>query len=98
MLYVDLNLIVDLLVSPKIIASPGPVVRTFLGSRMSCTATGTPFVYTAILRNSTKLVNTTDTASIRVDEEGNYTCRATSNYGTDERQFVVINGEEIMPF
>ena len=78
--------------------TPGPVVRVVQGSRLSCTANGTLPILISIKRNSTTLVNTTNTASIRVDEEGNYTCRVTSNYGTDERQFVVINGEEIMPF
>ena len=78
--------------------TPGPVVRVFLGSRLSCTANGTLPIIIAIIRNSTTVVNTTNTASIRVDKEGNYTCRAISEYGTDEGQFVVINGEEIMSF
>ena len=72
------------------------VVRVILGSRLSCSATaGIPPIYIAIIRNSTTLVNTTNTARIRVKEEGNYTCRATSKYGTDEREFEVIHGEEI---
>jgi len=86
-----------LLVSPKVV-TPGPVVRAIQGSRLSCTANGTLPIYIAIIRNSTTLVNTTNTASIRVDKNGNYTCQATSNYGTDERQFEVIYGEEIVIF
>ena len=72
----------------------------FLGSsaasvRLSCSATGIPPIYIAIIRNSATLVNETSTASIRVKEEGNYTCRASSKYGTDEREFEVIHGEEM---
>ena len=69
-------------------------MRVILGSRLSCSATGIRPIYIAIIRNSTTLVNTTNTASIPVNEEGNYTCRATSKYGTDEREFEVIHGEE----
>ena len=75
--------------------TPAPVVRLFPGDRLSCSAIGIPPIYIAIIRNSTTLANTTKTASIRVSvsDEGKYTCRGTSNHGTDER--VVINGENI---
>ena len=52
--------------------------------------TGTPPIYTAIMKNSTVLVNTTDTAIARSFEEGNYTCEATSQYGSDLRNFSVM--------
>ena len=45
-------------------------------------------------RNSTTLVNETKTASIRVNEEGNYTCQAASKHGIDKRDFVVVNGKD----
>ena len=82
------------LVLPKVVLRlSSPIVP--VGSRLSCSATGIPPTYIAIIRDSTILVNTTSTASIRVNEEGNYTCRATSKYGTDEREFVaVIVGKE----
>ena len=85
--------IVIFLVSPKVVV-PVQVVR--LVDRpvvLSCSATGTPPINIAIITNSTILVNVTDTARIRITEEGNYTCRATSKYGTDEKVFKVINGE-----
>ena len=78
-------------VSPKVVI-PAPVVRDFQGYRLSCSATGTPPIYTAVIMNSTTLVNTTNTASVRVYEEGKsmYTCRATSKYGTHERHIELV--------
>ena len=78
-----------LLVLPRVVLGlPSSVV--LVGSRLSCSATGIRPIYTAIIRSSVTLENTTNTASTRVNEEGNYTCRATSKYGTDEREFVVV--------
>lgn len=77
-------------VSPKVVI-PAPVVQVLTGTKLSCSATGTPPIYIAITRNSTTLLNTTNSASIPVTEGGNYTCRATSKYGTDEKEVVFIN-------
>ena len=85
--------IVIFLVSPKVVI-PGQVVRVYGPAfRLSCLATGTPPIKIELMRNSTILVNATNIASISAAEEGNYTCRATSKYGTDEKMFEVINGE-----
>ena len=74
--------------------SPAPVVRAVLNAtRTLCTANGTLPIYMEVIRNSTTLVNATNTARIRVKEEGNYTCRGTSKYGTDERKFIVVESE-----
>ena len=71
------------------------IVRVIPRNRLPCSAEGTPPIYLAMIRNSVPLVNTTNTSSIRVNEEGNYTCQATNKYGTDEREFVVIfEGED----
>ena len=99
--------IVVLLVSPKVVVSgvsysqtvlpAGPVIpvlRLPFRLQLSCSAIGAPPIYIAIKRNSLTLLNTTNTASIRVSEEGNYTCQATSKHGTDKREFVVVNGED----
>ena len=69
---------------------PGPVVRALPGLRFSCTANGQRPIYTALMRNSTVLVNTTGTASIRLYEEGNYSCVAASINGKDAKEFSVI--------
>ena len=81
------------LVAPKVV-SPTPVVRFRPHLELVCTANGTLPIYMAVIRNSTTLVNATNTASIQIKEEGNFTCRASSKYGTDERTFlVVMDGE-----
>ena len=57
---------------------------------MSCSATGTPPIYTVIIRNSTIIAKATATATIMLFEEGNYTCVATNKFGTDVGQVSVI--------
>ena len=70
-------------------------MREFPQGTLSCSAIGIPPIYIAIIRSSTTLVNTTNSASIQVREEGHYTCQAISKFGTDEREFVVlITGKE----
>jgi len=59
------------------------------GGMLSCSARGTPPIYTALIRNSTVLVNTTNTATIHLDKDGNYTCQAINQYGTD------VNSKEV---
>jgi len=72
---------------------PASVVRALPNYRLSCSATGTPPIYTALIRkkkNTNKiLVNTTNTATIRLKTKGSYICQATNEYGTDERPFTV---------
>jgi len=53
------------------------------GGMLSCSARGTPPIYTALIRNSTVLVNTTNSATIRLNKVGKYTCQATNQYGTN---------------
>ena len=65
-------------------------MREFPQGTLSCSAIGIPPIYIAIIRSSTTLVNTTNSASIQVREEGHYTCQAISKYGTDEKEFVVV--------
>jgi len=78
---------------PPNVTLPGEVLRLLPGYKMEFPAKGTPPIYTALIRNSTVLVNTTDTASIIFYEEGNYTCVATSDYGIYEGKFsVIFNG------
>ena len=43
-------------------------------------------------------MNKTDTANSKLYKEGNYTCVATSKYGTDVKHFVIKGGEKIRYF
>lgn len=79
-------------IEPKVILS-SRVVRTLPGySIFTCSATGTPPVHIALVRNTTTLRNTTDkyVEHIRLFEEGMYACVASSVYGTDVKEFKVI--------
>lgn len=69
---------------------PAPVVRAYAGYYLWCSATGTPPVYIALLRNSTVLANKTNTVKIRLKKEGNYSCVATNKYGTGFKDFSLI--------
>ena len=76
---------------PKIVLAAVEIVP---GSRVPCSAAGTPPIYIAFIRNLKVLMNITNTASNKLYQEGNYTCVATNKYGTDVKHFV-IKGEEI---
>ena len=78
---------------PKIVSDVA--VRIEPSSQLLCSATGTPPIYTALIQNFTVLMNTTNTASRKLYQEGNYTCVATSKYGTDVKHFVVKGGKKI---
>ena len=81
---------------PKIVSNA--TVRVEPGSQVSCSATGTLPIYIALIRNFTVVMNTTNIASSKLYQEGNYTCVATSKYGTDIKHFVIKGGEKIRYF
>ena len=62
---------------------------------MPCSATGTLPIYIALIWNLTVVMNTTNIASSKLYQEGNYTCVATNKYGTDVKHFVVKGGEKM---
>ena len=66
------------------------VLRAFQGDEVKCSVTGSLPVYTAVLNESTVLVNTSNTATFKFLKEGNFSCVATSNYGSDFRTFSVL--------
>lgn len=68
---------------------PAVVVRSLPGYKVWCSATGSPPIYVALIRNSTVLANTTGTVKIQLYEEGRYTCAATSKYGTNTSEFLI---------
>lgn len=70
------------------------VIGALPGYKLSCPVTGSPPIYTTFIRNFTVLDNTTYTATIPLNKEGNYSCVATNKYGVDAKDFyVVFNGE-----
>ena len=81
--------------SPKIVDT---AVRVEPGSQVPCSAIGTLPIYIALIRNFTVLMNTTNTTSSKLYQEGNYTCVVTSKYGTDVKDFVIKGGEKIRYF
>ena len=81
---------------PKIVSDAA--VRVEPGSQVPCSATGTPPIYIALIKNFTVLMNRTDTANSKLYKEGNYTCVATSKYGTDVKHFAIKGGEKITYF
>ena len=82
---------------PKIVDT---AVKVEPGSKVSCSANGTPPIYIALIQNFTVLMNKTNTVitSSKLYQEGNYTCVATSKYGTDVKHFVIKGGEKIRYF
>ena len=81
---------------PKIVSDAA--VRVDPGSQVQCSAIGTPPIYIALIRNFTVVMNTTNITSSKLYQEGNYTCVATSKYGTDVKHFVIKGGEKIRYF
>lgn len=75
--------------APPKISLPA-VVESLPGYRVKVPVTGTPPIYTAIIRNSTVLVNTTYIAGFQFYNESNCTSVAFNNYGYDTREFSVI--------
>lgn len=83
--------LIALLVLPKVVLpDPAPAVRAYEGCYLWCSAAGTYPLYVALLMNSTVLANTSNTAKIRLDKEGNYSCVAANKYGTEAKHFSVI--------
>jgi len=83
-------------VPPKIISDAAVSVEP--GSQVQCSATGIPPMYIALMRNFTVVMNTTNISSSKLYQEGNYTCVATSKYGTDEKHFAIKGGEKMRCF
>jgi len=59
------------------------------GGMLSCSASGAPPIHTALIQNSTVLVNTTNTATISLNKDGKYTCQAINQYGTDVKELQI---------
>ena len=65
------------------------------GNILWCLATGTPPIYIALFKNNILMVNRTSLVGIYLRVGYNYTCVATSKYGTDVRKYsIVFVGED----
>ena len=73
---------------PPMVTFPAALLAIQEGM-LSCSARGTPPIYTALIRTSTVLVKTTNTATIRLYKDGHYTCQAINQYGTDIKELQV---------
>ena len=80
------------------LADPSTVVRSFPGYELSWSVTGTPPIYTALIRNSTVVFNKTKTTGrFKLEKDGNYSFVATNNYGADVKEFsVIFTGETLL--
>ena len=55
------------------------------GYRLWCKATGTPPIHTSLMWGSQVLDNSTGVPRAALNMEGKYTCKATSQAGTDSK-------------
>jgi len=78
------------------LADPAPVKPLVAGDILSCSAFGTLPIYVLLIRNSTVLANTTNTANVRIYKGGNYSCVTSNKFGTDSRVIPVIILGEIL--
>ena len=74
-------------------------MRLLRGFKLTWLVTGTPPIYTALIRNSTVLFNTTRQELLKIDGEGNYTCVAINKYGMDVKEIsVFFTGKTLLRF
>ena len=59
------------------------------GRKLQCSAEGTRPINMSLIQNSTILGQGTDTVDVKVTKEGNVTCTATNQAGTDSKTFSV---------
>ena len=82
----------DIFISNRLVAPTVTFPAALLaipGGMLSCSARGTPPIYTALIRTTKVQVNTTNTTTIRLYKDGNYTCHAINQYGTDMKELQV---------
>lgn len=69
---------------------PDALLRLYPGiDNIWCEVDGTLPIYTALIENSTVLLNTSYYSEYGLYKEGNYTWVATNNFGADTRMFSV---------
>jgi len=71
------------------ITIPIPVVRTVPGHVMWCYAKGTPPINMSLLNSTSVLAKGESIVMSQIYQEGNYTCEAANEFGTDSRDFQI---------
>ena len=80
---------------PRIVI-PSQVTKTVPNFYVWCSSDGTPPIYMSLMNSSTILDEAVGRVKSRILIDGNYTCNASSEFGTDSKTFhVSVNGKII---
>ena len=82
------NVLFHATASPRV-ELPASEVVALPGYRLWCKATGTPPIHTSLMWGSQVLDNSTGVPRAALNMEGKYTCKATSQAGTDSKDVLV---------
>ena len=79
------NVLFHATASPRV-ELPASEVVALPGYRLWCKATGTPPIHTSLMWGNQVLDNSTGVPRAALNMEGKYTCKATSQAGTDSKE------------
>ena len=68
---------------------PSQVIRTVPDHYVWCSSDGTPPINMSLMNSSATLAESVGTVMSRIHIDGNYTCHATNEFGTDSKTFHV---------
>ena len=68
---------------------PIPVVGTVPGHFVWCLAEGTPPINVSVFKDNTTLAHGKGMIAVRIKEDGNYTCTARNEVGSQAKNFSV---------
>ena len=66
---------------------PSQVIRTVPDHYVWCSSDGTRPINMSLMNSSTTLAESVGTVKSRIHKDGNYTCHATNEFGTDSKTF-----------